>query len=33
MSQPDTFMPGEEPLVAPGVRAIVFDMPAGSTSQ
>lgn len=24
-----TFKPGEEPLVAPGVRAIVFDTPAG----
>ena len=29
MSQPETFMPGEEPEVAPGVRAMVFDTPNG----
>jgi len=25
----ELFMPGEEPLVAPGVRALVFDTPRG----
>jgi len=25
----EVFEPGQEPLVAPGVRAIVFDAPAG----
>lgn len=30
VSQPDTtFMPGQEPVVAPGVRAVVFDTPTG----
>lgn len=28
-TQTDTFMPGEEPEVATGVRAIVFDTPDG----
>lgn len=28
-AQTDTFSPGEVPEVAPGVRALVFDMPTG----
>jgi hypothetical protein len=29
LTQADTFMPGEEPLVSPGVRALVFETPEG----